>query len=141
MQVDFAPGCCLGVSRQVLERVGLLDESFFVYWEDTDFCLRLKTYGIPLFYLPEPSLRHSAGAASGGEFSPAYIRLYYRSYMQLLRKHFGFQNAAASMLRMLLKERDRPNRDGRRTRTMASAMLRGLAAPLAKEARLNAHVR
>src|SRR5207248_8687115 len=35
--VDFAPGCCLGIDRAVLERAGLLDESFFVYWEDTDF--------------------------------------------------------------------------------------------------------
>ena len=40
--VDFASGCCLGITRTALERVGLLDERFFVYWEDTDYCLRLK---------------------------------------------------------------------------------------------------
>jgi len=55
VRVDFASGCCLGIDRSVLEQVGLLDESFFVYWEDTDFCMRLKTLDIPILYVSEPS--------------------------------------------------------------------------------------
>ena len=136
VQVDFAPGCCLGISRDVLEQVGLLDESFFVYWEDTDFCLRLKSLGIPIMYLPEPNLLHDGGAASGGEFSPTYMRLYYRSYMQLLRKHFGRPKAIRTMLRLLLRENSRPNRDVRKLHTMVRAMLAGLGAPLIAQAKL-----
>lgn len=134
--VDFAPGCCLGIARSVLEQVGLFDESFFVYWEDTDFCLRLKQQGIPILYVPEPNLEHDGGAASGGEFSPAYIRLYFRSYMQVLRKHFGFQHALVTMLRLLSREIGRSSRDSRKVRAMANAMLHGLAAPMVAEARL-----
>ena len=91
--VDFASGCCLGLTRDVLERVGLFDESFFVYWEDADLCLRLKHNGVPIVYVREPSLSHAGGTASGGEHSMAYNRLYYRSYVQLLRKHFGLSDA------------------------------------------------
>jgi hypothetical protein len=135
-QVDFAPGCCLGIDRHVLEQVGLLDESFFVYWEDTDFCLRLKSLNIPIMYLPELSLLHDGGAACGGEFSPAYLRLYYRSYMQLLRKHFGRPNAIRTMLRLLLRENSRPNRNVRALRTILRAMLGGLGAPLIAQTKL-----
>jgi GT2 family glycosyltransferase len=135
-EVEFATGCCLGLTRSVLERVGLLDESFFVYWEDTDFCLRLKKSGVPISYVPEPSLSHEGGAASGGEFSPSYIRLYYRSYMQILRKHFGMPHALRTMARILLKESGRREVDGRRVRNMAWSMLRGMVAPLVAQARL-----
>lgn len=130
IEVDFAPGCCLGISREVLHRMGLLDESFFVYWEDTDFCLRLKKGGIKIFYVPEPFLLHSGGESSGGEHSPAYMRLYYRSYMQVLRKHFGLPRALRTMVRLLLSEGGRTNRDLRVMSLMAWAMVLGLGAPM-----------
>ncbi|MBV8121108.1 MAG: glycosyltransferase family 2 protein [Alphaproteobacteria bacterium] len=135
-QVDFASGCCLGISREVFEKVGLLDESFFVYWEDTDFCMRLKENRIPIFYVPEPSLLHAVSAASGGEFTLAYTRLYCRSYMQFVRKHFGTRRAVATMLRLVLLERKLFRRNHRRIRLVAGSLLRGLATPLVPEARL-----
>lgn len=134
-QVEFAPGCCLAFGRAVIEKAGLFDESFFVYWEDTDFCLRLKTIGIPIMYIPELSLLHVGGASSGGEFSRSYMRLYYRSYMQILRKHFGLPHALRTMLRLLLREKNRPNRKPATIRTMARAMLLGMVAPLVKDPR------
>ncbi len=107
-RVDFAPGCCLGISRCVLAKAGLFDESFFMYWEDTDFCMRLKKLGIPILYVSEPSLLHTGGASSGGEFSPEYMRLFYRSYAQLLRKHFGWRRSFEMMIRLLWYEVNRP---------------------------------
>ncbi len=132
-RVEFASGCCLGLTRDVLERVGLLNESFFVYWEDVDFCLRLNEAGIPIFYVPEPSLLHEGAAASGGAFSPSHVRLYYRSYMQLLRKHFGSRRALRTMLRLVAREIERPNRDLQFTRNLAGTMMRGLVAPLVED--------
>ena len=124
--VEFASGCCLGMTRAVLDRLGLLDESFFVYWEDADFCLRLKQAGQPIQYLDQPFLSHQAGASSGGEFSPSYARLYYRCYAQLLRKHFGIRTAARTMIRIVLKQSRRAGRPEGSTRRMARAMLLGL---------------
>jgi GT2 family glycosyltransferase len=136
--VGFASGCWLGLRREALERIGLLDESFFVYWEDTDFCMRLTAAGIPILYISEPSLLHDGGKASGGEFSLGHIRLYYRGYMQILRKHFGLGRAARTMLRLLLKQHGRAPRDRRVLRVMALAMLRGMLAPLSPPPRLAA---
>ena len=126
--VDFASGCCLGITPETLEQIGLLDESFFVYWEDTDFCLRLEQAGIPIQYVAHPTLLHEGGASSGGERAPAATRLYYRSYIQLLRKHFGLPVALRTIGRLLAKQAASPH--PARTTAMALAMARGLLAPL-----------
>lgn len=134
--VDFASGCCLGLTRHLLERIGLFDESFFVYWEDTDFCLRLKEAGIPIVYVREPSILHAGGAASGGEGSTGYNRLFYRSYVQFLRKHFGVSGAARTVLRLVLREAEEQNRNYGAIARMTVAMLQGMVAPLVRESRL-----
>ncbi len=125
--VDFAPGCCLGIDRKVLEKVGLFDERFFVYWEDTDFCIRLKALGLSILYLPELSILHAGGASSGGEFSTAYSRLYYRSYMQFMRKHFGYRRALRTMLRLVLREIEQRKLSSTLP-VMTMALLRGMTA-------------
>jgi hypothetical protein len=126
--VDFASGCCLLLTRAVLDQIGLLDERFFVYWEDTDYCLRLKQHAVSIAYVPGLSMLHDAGASSGGEFSISYNRLYYRSYMQLLRKHFGMRVALRSAARVLLKEAARSGRDRRPVFRAGWAMVKGLGA-------------
>ena len=139
--VDFATGCCLGLTRDTLKKVGLFDESYFVYWEDVDLCMRLKAAGIPMYYVPEPSLEHAGAASSGGAWSPSHVRLYYRSYMQLLRKHFGFGRALLTMFLLLLREakwrllgQDRSHHKGlSAVGRMGVALARGLVAPLSKQ--------
>ena len=127
--VSFASGCCLLLTRGVLERVGLLDERFFVYWEDTDYCLRLNAAGIRIDYVAEPVLNHHAGASSGGQFSPGYTRLFYRSYIQLLRKHFGLRQALRTAARLIARDAGRSNRNTRQLARMTAAMARGFVAP------------
>lgn len=64
--VEFATGCCLMAHRSVFVRVGLLDEDFFVYCEDLDFCLRAARAGVPIFHTSDVSIRHKAGSLTGG---------------------------------------------------------------------------
>lgn len=135
-EVDFASGCCLGLSAAVLREVGLLDESFFVYWEDTDYCLRLKAAGIPVTYIRDPMLLHEGGASSGGESSPAATRLFYTSYALLLRKHFGLRQAWQMSFRAFRRERARPGEQPGHARRVAGALWRGLWTPLRPEPRL-----
>ncbi len=126
--VEFASGCCLLLCRDVLERVGLLDERFFVYWEDTDFCLRLAQQGIAITYVADLVMLHEGGASTGGEFSTGYSALYYRSYTQLLRKHFGMRAALATIMRLMkaaMLQRPTPWRTMVRE---AGAMLSGIVA-------------
>lgn len=125
--VDFASGCCLGLTRATLDRVGLLDERFFVYWEDTDYCLRLQAAGIPIYYLRGLELRHDSSALAGGPNSPTFISLFYRGYMQILMKYFGLAYTMRAILRLLVKRKGhRDSHGGLAWPRMLKAMLRGL---------------
>ncbi len=135
-EVDFASGCCLGLSIEALRRVGLLDESFFVYWEDTDYCVRLKAAGIPIMYLRDPMLLHEGGASSGGTFSPAGVRLFYSSYALMLRKHFGLRKALRMVFRVLWREHSHKYEPSGHVQRVAAALWRGLRLPILPEPRL-----
>jgi GT2 family glycosyltransferase len=134
--VDLASGCCLGISLGVLRRVGLFDESFFVYWEDTDFCIRLRRHGIPIQYVVDPVLLHEGGASSGGPRSPVVTRLFNRGHVILLRKHRGLPYALRCCVRMLLKKWQQPAKHPGAFRDVVTAMLHGLVSPLKPEPRL-----
>lgn len=129
-EIDFAPGCCLGLTATFIETVGIFDESFFVYWEDLDLCLRMKEKKIRIHYIDELTIRHVGGGSSGGEFSPSYVRLFYRSNMQLLRKHFGIAKAIADALRLIRREFGREKRNWPFIAQLSLALLRGVFAPL-----------
>jgi GT2 family glycosyltransferase len=62
--IDYAPGCCLLVSRNAFECVGLLDPHYFAYFEDTDWCLRARAQGYKIFYESHAKIWHIAGASS-----------------------------------------------------------------------------
>lgn len=134
--IEFASGCCLGLTRAAVERVGLLDESFFVYWEDVDLCMRLNAAGIPITYVRDPWLQHAGAGSTGGEGNPAHTRIWYRAYMVFLRKHFGLRFAARTMARIMILELRRHDWSRRRKQATLAAMLRGLAARLSPPPRL-----
>lgn len=64
--VEFATGCCMLFKREVLEKVGLFDEKYFLYYEDADISERIKKSGYKIYYLPTACLIHANAASSGG---------------------------------------------------------------------------
>jgi GT2 family glycosyltransferase len=64
MEVDSVCGACLLIRRSVLHRIGLLDERFFMYGEDLDWCLRAREAGWSVRYEPSVVVHHQHGAAS-----------------------------------------------------------------------------
>jgi N-acetylglucosaminyl-diphospho-decaprenol L-rhamnosyltransferase len=64
-QVDWLPGASMMIRRQVFEAIGLLDESYFLYYEETDFCLQAKRAGWTCWYVPESKVMHIAGQSTG----------------------------------------------------------------------------
>lgn len=64
MRVDWLSGACLVVRRKAIESVGLLDPHFFMYWEDADWCTRMKQAGWDIVYYPLVSVRHFVGGSS-----------------------------------------------------------------------------
>jgi GT2 family glycosyltransferase/Flp pilus assembly protein TadD len=64
--VDYCSGACLFIKREVLDRIGCLDEIFSpAYWEDTDICFRARKAGWRVVYEPEARVIHLEGATSG----------------------------------------------------------------------------
>jgi GT2 family glycosyltransferase len=68
--IEFAPLCAAFIPRPVLEEVGLLDEQFFLYYEDLDFCQRLGEVGYQLQMVPTAKVWHKVSASTGGWHSP-----------------------------------------------------------------------
>jgi GT2 family glycosyltransferase len=68
-EVDYLTGCCMLVKREVIERVGLLDESYYIYGEDADWCIRAARAGYSLLYVPSAIVWHKLSASTGGHFS------------------------------------------------------------------------
>ena len=65
MPVDFITGCFIAVPRQVFKKIGMLDEPFFLYLEDSDFSLHAKKMGIEVMYNPSLLLHHCNGGSTG----------------------------------------------------------------------------
>ena len=125
--VEFASGCCLGLTRRVLEQVGLLDERYFVYWEDTDYCMTLYKSAVPVFYVPNCVIWHDSSKLTGGPNSAGFIRLFYRGYVLFLLKHFGLRYTARAMVRLLLRNvAHRDDRGRLASPVIGLAMARGL---------------
>ena len=68
---DFVPGCAMLISRTILETVGLFDERFFMYYEDSDLCLRVRQAGYRISLVPGAKMWHKVAASSGGSDSPS----------------------------------------------------------------------
>jgi len=62
--VDWVSGACMIVRRETLDEVGPLDERFFMYFEDTDLCRRIREAGWAVYYLPQIEVAHQAGSST-----------------------------------------------------------------------------
>lgn len=94
-ETDVANGACVIVRREVFEKIGLLDHSFFLYWEDADFSERAKRAGYKVMYFPKTCMWHKVSASTGGSGSPTndYFltrnRFYYSMRYSSLRTKFA----------------------------------------------------
>jgi GT2 family glycosyltransferase len=64
-QVDWLPGASMMVRREVFETIGLMDEKYFLYFEETDFCLQARRAGWECWYVPQSRVMHIAGQSTG----------------------------------------------------------------------------
>lgn len=86
--VDAARGACLFLRRAAIEDVGLFDENFFVYYEETDWLIRAKRRGWRTVFLPSVEAVHAAAGSSPDIRSPHSLLLL-ESQHRYARKHFG----------------------------------------------------
>lgn len=81
LETDYATGCVMLISREVIERVGRLDDRYFLYSEDVDFSLRVRRAGLKVMYCPSSVIYHKIGRSTGGAGSP--LQQYYQTRNRL----------------------------------------------------------
>jgi GT2 family glycosyltransferase len=101
--IDVATGCCVLVKMSTFDKIGLFDSNLFVYFEDTDFFLRMKRARLTLLYDPTIIIAHKISQSTGGRQSDFSIRFYQRNQIYLIRKHFNFPVLASQILIIYLK--------------------------------------
>lgn len=91
--IDWIAGASMIVRREVFDAIGLMDEKYFLYFEETDFCLRAKRAGWPCWYVPASRVVHLVGQSSGvtdvkkpARRMPKY---WFDSYRRYFRKNHG----------------------------------------------------
>ena len=84
--VDVLMGACLLVRRKVLDQIGFLDESFFIYSEEVDLCTRIRNFGWRISWVPTVAVEHLGGQSTEQIQSEMFLQLY-RGKIQYFRKH------------------------------------------------------
>jgi GT2 family glycosyltransferase len=102
-------GMCLLVRQELIQQIGGMDEIFFIYYDDTDFCLRTRNAGWKVYYLPSASVIHHMSKGVG-QFSNFLYPKIFESELYFFKKYYGIFQVKicaifiqlAMILRMLL---------------------------------------
>jgi GT2 family glycosyltransferase len=86
-KVSYSPTCCMLIKAGVFDRIGIMDEKYFVYYDDTDFCLRAYEKNISMYYLPTATLLHKVSSLTGGGTSLFTIRYTTRNRTYFMKKN------------------------------------------------------
>lgn len=86
-ETGYVTGSAMLIRREVFERTGLLDERYFLVWEDVDYSLRVRNAGYVLGVDPAAIVRHARSASFGDEASPLQRYFFVRNPYLLLRTH------------------------------------------------------
>jgi N-acetylglucosaminyl-diphospho-decaprenol L-rhamnosyltransferase len=91
-EADFVMGACMLVRREAADTVGLFDEDFFMFSEETDWCYRFRQAGWKVLFFPGAEFVHVGGATTSQNWGPMY-REQLRGHLRFLAKHGGPREA------------------------------------------------
>lgn len=97
-ETEFITGCLMCFDKSVIEKVGFLDESYFLYYEDTDYCERAKNRGVKLYFDPSITIWHKNAQSTQGVGSKLH-----QKYQNTNRIKFGLKYAPLRTKIHLLK--------------------------------------
>lgn len=89
-EVDWVSGAAMMVRREAIDRVGGLDEKFFMHWEDADWCHRMKDAGFGVFCVPASRIVHHEGGSRRG-WPPRQLRAFHAGAYRYYAKHHAPQ--------------------------------------------------
>ncbi len=86
-ETGYATGCAMLITRNAWERVGAMEDAYFLYLEDVEWSVRARRAGLSLRYEPASRIAHASGTTSGGFATDAVQYYFARNRIRLLRKH------------------------------------------------------
>jgi GT2 family glycosyltransferase len=95
--VEVLSGAFMMIKKEVLDKIGLLDESFFMYGEDIDLSYRIMQAGYKNYYFPEARIIHYKGESTK-KGSLNYVFVFYKAMQLFVKKHFVTKNAFMNIL-------------------------------------------
>lgn len=87
-EVAYASGCLMLLRSDVLKRIGGLSEEYFMYWEESDWCMRAKAIGFSSWYEPRAVIYHNTRSSIKGKETPLYTYMMYRNFPIFASHHF-----------------------------------------------------
>jgi N-acetylglucosaminyl-diphospho-decaprenol L-rhamnosyltransferase len=130
-EAEFLMGACLLVRREAADTVGLFDEDFFMFSEETDWCYRFRQAGWKVLFTPNAEFVHVGGASTRQNWGPMF-REQVRGHLRFLAKHRGPREAERARRLLLVSLRLRgvvfPGERGR-TYTAAARWLASASTP------------
>ena len=100
---DYVTGCCMIVKKSIYDDLGGFDESFFMYNEDVDFCLRAKLNRIKCVYLPSVIISHKVSNSLGGYYSSKKILMKIKSAFLLYKKYYSKPRAILLLMKYCIR--------------------------------------
>ena len=92
--IEILPGAFMFMRKSVLDEIGLLDETFFMYGEDIDLSYRIILGGYKNYYFPKTTIIHYKGESTK-KGSINYVMVFYKAMIIFAQKHFSKKNAKA----------------------------------------------
>ncbi|MCX7914434.1 MAG: hypothetical protein N2511_07605, partial [Thermodesulfovibrionales bacterium] len=102
LEVESLVGAFLVIKKEAIDDVGLMDESFFFFFEETDWCLKMRKKGWLIFFHPDAKVYHLQGQTAKKFQINARIE-YWRSRYIFFKKHYGAKILVPLMIGLLLK--------------------------------------
>lgn len=93
MEVDWVSGACILARREAIRDVGVMDDGFFMYWEDADWCRRMWEGGWRVVYFPRASIMHFVGASSEKNITRSVLEFHksiYRLFVKYVRPPLAY---------------------------------------------------
>jgi len=87
--VDVVTGCFMLVRREAIEQVGMMDEQFFMYGEETDWCYRFREKGWKVIFAPVGQIIHFGGQSTAQKPVAMIVQLRL-SILKFMKKHYGW---------------------------------------------------
>jgi len=100
MEVDSVIGACMIVRKKAIKQVGMLDEDYFFFIEETDWCFRMHKGGWKIYHLPEIKVYHLQGQSKEKNPSKAWIEYYRSSYTFFKKNRSAFSYYTLRILRV-----------------------------------------